>query len=174
MSRKLPQGAPESPVIFTMIIQLVLRDLMKSWITRKLAWRLDDFTLAAICYADDVVLVAVSVTAAEVMTTGDRITEKGRSDCWCTENTVDKWPEDGGQKHHGGWTGCVVGGSLGVCGIDGVFGRECKTRDRTQICSSQQMSGEVETCSEILMAPRMLRLNIVKTNYNVAGFPLEF
>ena len=34
---------------------------------RKLAWRLDDFTLAAICYADDVVLIAVSVTAAETM-----------------------------------------------------------------------------------------------------------
>ena len=54
MSRGLPQGAPESPVIFTMIMELVLRDLMKSWITRKLAWRLDDFALAAICYADDV------------------------------------------------------------------------------------------------------------------------
>ena len=61
MSRGLPQGAPESPVIFTMIMELVLRDLIKSWISRKLAWRLDDFTLAAICYADDVVLIAVSM-----------------------------------------------------------------------------------------------------------------
>ena len=67
MSRGLPQGAPESPVIFTMIMELVLRDLIKSWISRKLAWRLDDFTLAAICYADDVVLIAVSVSAAETM-----------------------------------------------------------------------------------------------------------
>ena len=66
-SRGLPQGAPESPVIFTMIMELVLRDLIKSWISRKLAWRLDDFTLAAICYADDVVLIAVSVSAAETM-----------------------------------------------------------------------------------------------------------
>ena len=63
----LPQGAPESPVIFTMIMELVLRDLLKSWISRKLAWRLDDFTLAAICHADDVVLIAVSVSAAETM-----------------------------------------------------------------------------------------------------------
>ena len=61
--------APESPVIFTMIMELVLRDLIKSWITRKLAWRLDDFVLAAICYADDVVLVAVSMSAAEIMVT---------------------------------------------------------------------------------------------------------
>ena len=67
MSRGLPQGAPESPVIFTMIMELVLRDVIKSWISRKLAWRLDDFALAAICYADDVVLIAVSVSAAETM-----------------------------------------------------------------------------------------------------------
>ena len=69
MSRGFPQGATESPVIFTMIMELVLRDLIKSWISRKLAWRLDDFTLAAICYADDVMLIGVSVSAAEVMVT---------------------------------------------------------------------------------------------------------
>ena len=66
MNRGLLQGAPESPVI-TMIMELVLRDLIKSCIARKLAWRLDDFVLAAICYADDLVLVAASVAAAEVM-----------------------------------------------------------------------------------------------------------
>ena len=66
MSRGLSQGAPESPVIFTMIMELTLRDLIKSWIARKLAWRLDDFVLATIFYADDVVLVAASVAAAEV------------------------------------------------------------------------------------------------------------
>ena len=69
MSRGLPQGAPESPVIFTMIMELVLRDLIKSWTTRKLAWRLDDFALASICCADDVVLVVVSKSAAEVVVT---------------------------------------------------------------------------------------------------------
>ena len=69
MSRGLRQGAQESPAIFTMIMELALRDLIKSWITRKLAWRLDDFALAAICYADDVVLVAVSKSAAEIMVT---------------------------------------------------------------------------------------------------------
>ena len=53
--------------MFTMIMELVLRDLIKSWISRKLAWRLDDLTLAAICYADDVVLIAVSMSAAETM-----------------------------------------------------------------------------------------------------------
>ena len=67
MSRGLPQGALESPVILTMIMELVLKDLIKSWISRKLAWSLDDNTLAAICYADDVVLIAVSMDAAESM-----------------------------------------------------------------------------------------------------------
>ena len=58
MSRGLSQGAPESPVIFTMIMELVLRDLVKSWKVRNLAWSLDDLVLTAICYADDVVLAA--------------------------------------------------------------------------------------------------------------------
>ena len=55
-------------------LQLVLRDPMKSWITRNMAWSLDGFVLAAICYADDVVLVAAPVAAAEVIVAG--VTEK--------------------------------------------------------------------------------------------------
>ena len=61
MSRGVHRGAPESRVIFTMIMELVLGDLIKSWKIRKLAWSLGDFVLAAICCADDVVLVAASV-----------------------------------------------------------------------------------------------------------------
>ena len=67
MCRGLHQGAPESPVIFAMTMELVLRDLIKSWKVRKLAWSLDDFVLAAICYADGVVLAAALVAAVEVM-----------------------------------------------------------------------------------------------------------
>ena len=147
-----------------MITELVLPDLIKSWTTGKLAWRLDDFAWAAICYADDVVLVAVSKSAAE--NNGDRgdcKIENGRSVGWCTENTLDEFSEDDGQKHHGGWTGCVMGRSTSVCGFKGVLGRERKTRDRTQICSSQRMYGEVETSSEFLMASQVVEMNIVKT-----------
>ena len=71
------------------------------------------------------------------------------------------------------WLGCVVGGSIGVCGIKGVLGRECKTCDRTQNCSSQQMYGEVETSFEFFMAPQVVVVEHCK-DYNVAGFPLEF
>ena len=53
---------------------------------------------------------------------------------------------------------------LEFCGIKGVLGRECKTCDPTQICLSQQMSGEVETCSELLMAPQ-----IVASGVRVSG-----
>ena len=108
MSRGLPQGAPESPVIFTMIMKLVLRDLIKSWISRKLAWRLDDFALAAICYADDVVLIVVSVSAAETMVSEviKKLKEVGLT------NTLDEFPEDDGQKQHGGRIGCGVRGSF--------------------------------------------------------------
>ena len=50
-----------------MIMELAPRDLATSWKVRYLAWSLDDFVLAAICYADDLVLAAPSVAAAEVM-----------------------------------------------------------------------------------------------------------
>ena len=67
MSHGLPQGAPESLVIFTMIMELVLRDLVKSWKVRNLAWSVADFLLTAICHADDWVLAAASVAATDVV-----------------------------------------------------------------------------------------------------------
>ena len=50
-----------------MIMELLLRDLVRSWNTRNFSWSLDGFVLPAICHADDVVLVAGSVCAAETM-----------------------------------------------------------------------------------------------------------
>ena len=105
MSRGLRQGAP---VIITMITDLVMRDLIKSWITRKPGLEAGRFCVGCdICYADDVVLVAVSMSAAEKMVTEviAKLKEVGLS--------------VGAQKTH--WTsypktGCVVGGSAGVCG----------------------------------------------------------
>ena len=103
----------------------------------------------------------------------DRQTERGWTDCWRTENTLDEFPEDDGQKHHGGRIGCGVGGSFGVCGIDGVSGWECKTCDLTQNSSSQQMPCKMETCVDFPMAPQIAAVEHRK-NYDVAGIPLEF
>ena len=102
----------------------------------------------------------------------DRKTERGWTDCWSTKNTLDEFSEDDGQKHHGGRIGCGVGGSFGVCGIDGVFGRERKTRDRTQMCSSQQMYSEVEASSEFFMAAQIVAVEHHK-DHDVAHLPLE-
>ena len=69
--------------------------------------------------------------------------------------------------------GLAVRGSPGVCGVEGVSGRRCKARDRAQISSSQQMSSEVETGSEIFMVRTNAALEHRK-KHNVAGFSLEF
>ena len=103
---------------------------------------------------------------------GDRKTERCWIDGWCTENTLDEFPEDGGQKHHGGRIGCGVGGSSGVCGIDGVSRWECKTCNRAQNSSSQQMPCKMETCVEFSMAPQIAAVEHRK-NFDVAGLSME-
>ena len=107
MSRGLPEGEPESPVIFTMIMKLVLRDLIKSWKVRKLARSLDDFLLTATCYAGDVVLVAASVVAAEV-TVAEETAKLKEFGLTVGGNTLDESPEDDGHKHWSGRVGCAV------------------------------------------------------------------
>ena len=103
---------------------------------------------------------------------GERKTERCWIDGWCTENTLDEFPEDGGQKHHGVRIGCDVGRSSGVCGIDGVSRWECKTCNRTQNSSSQQMPCKMETCVEFSMAPQIAAVEHRK-NYGVAGLSME-
>ena len=141
-----------------MIMELVLRDLIKSWKIRKLAWSLDDFVLAAICCADDVVLVAASVAAAEVM----------------VAEVIAKMKEVGltvgAQRTQ--WTSHPKMVDKNICGVEGVCGRKCKIRDRTQICSSQQAPPEVETRSEFFMAPKKVAPEHCE-NHNVEGFSLE-
>ena len=139
MSRGLPQGAPESPVILIMTMELILRDLVYSWQVRNLAWSLDDFVLSAICYADG---------------RSDRKIDRSGCDSWCREKTLDKLPEDGGRKFCGGWLGCVMGRGTGICGIEGVFVRNCAARDCAQVISSELGSSWL---------PRKLRLSIVKS-----------
>ena len=145
MSRGLPQGAPESPVIFTVVMELILRDLIKSWKVRKLAWSLDDFVLAAIWYATNVVLAATSVAAAEVMVAEviAKLKEVGLS-VGAEKPHWTSHPEDDRRKQCGGWVGCAVGKGVGICGFEGVFGWKRETCDCTQISSSEHMLGQME------------------------------
>ena len=53
-----------------------------------------------------------------------------------------------------------------------MSGLECKTCDRTQNSSSQQMSCKMKTCVEFPMAPQIVAVEHHK-DYDVAGFPLE-
>ena len=163
MSRGLLQGAPKSPVIFTMIMDLVLRDLIKSWITRKLAWRVDDFALAAICCADDV-LVAVSMSAAERKVTEviAKLKEVGLS--------------AGAHKTH--WTSYpkMMDKSIMVDGL-AVLWEEVLDFVGSKVClggnarhASAHRSAQANKCMAkwrpVLSSswlPRLLRLNIVKT-----------
>ena len=60
MNCGLPQGAPESPLIFTLVTEMVLRPLLQKWRSEGRGWQLDELWLAAVCYADDIVLVSSS------------------------------------------------------------------------------------------------------------------
>ena len=67
MHRGLPQGAPESPLIFVLVIELVLRPLLTRWRDNGSGWRLDDFWLPCVCFADDLLLVSSSKQDLQTM-----------------------------------------------------------------------------------------------------------
>jgi hypothetical protein len=58
MSRGLPQGAPESPMVFTLLIDLVLESVAEKWKSNGWGFSVDSFYVSGIAYADDIVLVA--------------------------------------------------------------------------------------------------------------------
>ena len=60
LDRGVPQGAPESPIIFTMVVEMVLRKVRDTWKERGAGWMLDGLWVWAVCYADDLVLIAHS------------------------------------------------------------------------------------------------------------------
>ena len=69
-SRGLPQGAPESPVVFTLLAEYVLRGLQQRWEKERgkgYGFGMDDWIFTCLAYADDIILVAESKEALERM-----------------------------------------------------------------------------------------------------------
>ena len=58
MERGLPQGAPESPLLFVLITELVLRPLLQRWRERGSGWTLSGLHVSAVGYADDIILLS--------------------------------------------------------------------------------------------------------------------
>ena len=67
LHRGLPQGAPESPLIFTMIFEMLVRRLETKWRSQSLGFCLDGLKVFCVCYADDMILLADSPAPLELM-----------------------------------------------------------------------------------------------------------
>jgi hypothetical protein len=67
MNRGLPQGAPESPMIFTLLIDMVLSNVAEKWRLNGWGFSVDAFYVSGIAYADDIVLVAHSPAHLQLM-----------------------------------------------------------------------------------------------------------
>ena len=67
LDRGVPQGAPESPFLFILVTEMALASLHDSWAKRGLGYLIDGLWLPDVAYADDVVLLAMSVTDLQTM-----------------------------------------------------------------------------------------------------------
>ena len=67
LDRGVPQGAPESPFIFTAVVDEILGELLEKWNGLGYGWVLDGFWLAALGYADDIIIVGKTVQEVEAM-----------------------------------------------------------------------------------------------------------
>ena len=63
----MPQGAPESPLVFQMVADEILGGLRPSWERRNFAWTCDAVSLSGLGYADDVLLFSGSKASLEIM-----------------------------------------------------------------------------------------------------------
>ena len=60
LHRSLPQGAPESPLLFSLVCELVLRLLLLKWQAEGKGWFFCDYWLATLGYADDILVFGES------------------------------------------------------------------------------------------------------------------
>ena len=65
VDRGVPQGAPESPLVFVTVADEILEGLRPSW--ERIAWTCDAVSLSCLGYADDVLLFSGSKASLETM-----------------------------------------------------------------------------------------------------------
>ena len=68
-SRGLPQGAPESPFVFTVLVDTILMRLNSKWEKNggEYGFKLDNWWFPSVAYADDIIIAATSQKALEQM-----------------------------------------------------------------------------------------------------------
>ena len=67
LERGLPQGAPESPIIFAMILECVVRRCEKKWAAKGWGFWLDGVRWVSASYADDIFLISATKRDLEAM-----------------------------------------------------------------------------------------------------------
>eukprot|EP00975_Prorocentrum_lima_P052006 10890976-Prorocentrum_lima.AAC.1 len=68
MHRGLLEGAPESPVLFTLVTDAVFAPLEEEWKRKGWGWGMDGLHIAAVIYADDIFLLSRDARTLEKMT----------------------------------------------------------------------------------------------------------
>ena len=63
--RGVPQGAPESPLVFTMLVDEIIGDLDEEWQKRAYGWHCGEFSLTCLAYADDVLFFKFKKSARD-------------------------------------------------------------------------------------------------------------
>ena len=76
---------------------------------------------------------------------------------------ADEFSEDDVQKHHGGRTGCVVGGGPGICGSKVCLGGNARCAIPHRTAQANKCLAKWRTVLRSSWLPRVLRLDIVKT-----------
>ena len=67
LPRGLPQEVPESPLVFTMVVEMLMRRLEAKWRKKVYGWGMDGVCLFVIWYADDILVLARSKKMLEDM-----------------------------------------------------------------------------------------------------------
>ena len=67
LDRGVPQGAPESPLLFISVTDMALSELYGDWKERGFGYNIDGVWLPIVAYADDVLVLAESEADLQTM-----------------------------------------------------------------------------------------------------------